>query len=283
MSISPSVRLPHPGTSSTLIDLFITNNPDSIVNSGVRTLSISDHNLVYAVRKIGIPRQNPKYVETRNFKHFKANSFKIDLINAQWPVINRISCVNEAWGKWKSVFLNILNKHAPKRIIRVRNKQAPWLNSKVRQLMLNRDYLKKKAVKTGSQNDWLSFKKERNRVNYAIKREKSSFYRNKLNANLGNPKSTWKTLNDLMGKKSAITEISEIQGSSSETLTNAKDIADHLNKHFTQIGPDLAKKIPATPVNAEDYLRREPSVFEFPEIDPSRVLNLLFKTKGPNL
>ena len=29
------------------------------------------------------------------------------------------------------------------------------------------------------------------------------------------------TLNDLMHKKSAITEISEIQGSSSETLTNA--------------------------------------------------------------
>ena len=80
-----------------------------------------------------------------------------------------------------------------------------------------------------------------------------------------------------MGKKSAITEISEIQGSSSETLTNAKGIADHLNKHFIQIGPDLAKKIPATPVNAEDYLRREPSVFEFPEIDPSRVLNLLLK------
>jgi len=121
--------------------------------------------------------------------------------------------------------------------------------------MLNRDYLKKKALKTGLQNDWLSFKKVKNRVNYAIRREKASFYRNKLNANHGNPKSTWKTLNDLMGKKSAITEISEIQGSSSETLTNAKDITDHLKKHFTQIGPDLANKIPATPVNAEDYLR----------------------------
>ena len=33
--------------------------------------------------------------------------------------------------------------------------------------------------------------------------------------------STMETLNDSMHKKSAITEISEIQGSSSETLTNA--------------------------------------------------------------
>ena len=54
-----------------------------------------------------------------------------------------------------------------------------------------------------------------------------------------------------MGKKSAITtEITEIQGSSSETLTN-------LNKHFTQIGSDLAENIPtsASSVNPEDYLR----------------------------
>ena len=54
--------------------------------------------------------------------------------------------------------------------------------------MLNRDYLKRKAVKTGSQNNWLSFKKATNRVNYAIKRAKSNYYRNKLTANLGNPK-----------------------------------------------------------------------------------------------
>ena len=49
------------------------------------------------------------------------------------------SICNEAWGKWKNVFLNILNKHAPKKIIRVGNKTAP---SEVRRQMLSRDYLK---------------------------------------------------------------------------------------------------------------------------------------------
>ena len=76
-----------------------------------------------------------------------------------------------------------------------------------------------------------------------------------------------------MDKKSAFTEISEIQGSSSKTLTNAKDIADP-NKHLTPIGPDLARKISSSSVNPEDYLRREPWTFAF--TDPSRVLNLLF-------
>ena len=66
-----------------------------------------------------------------------------------------------------------------------------------------------------------------------------------------------------MGKKIAIiTEISEIQVSSSETLTNAKDSADHLNEHFTQIGSDLAEKIPAASVNPGDSF--EASLFKFP-------------------
>ena len=43
---------------------------------------------------------------------------------------DRSYCLNKAWGKWKSVFsLNFLNMHAPKKIIRVRNEPAPWLNS----------------------------------------------------------------------------------------------------------------------------------------------------------
>lgn len=50
----------------------------------------------------------------------------------------------------------------------------------------------------------------RNRVNYVIKCEKLSFYWNKLNVNFGNLKSMWKILNDLMGKKFVIIEISEI-------------------------------------------------------------------------
>ena len=68
-------------------------------------------------------------------------------------IFSKELCQNEAWGKWKSVFLNILNKHGDKRIIRVRTKPAPWLNFEVRQQVVKRDYLKRKAVKTGLQND----------------------------------------------------------------------------------------------------------------------------------
>ena len=45
-------------------------------------LGISDHDLVYICRKIGVPRETPKIVETRQFKHFNENKFQQDLAQA---------------------------------------------------------------------------------------------------------------------------------------------------------------------------------------------------------
>ena len=151
-------------TTSTLINLFITNNTESIVHSGVYPLSITEHNLIFAIRKIGIPRRSPRYFETRKFKKFNANAFLLDIQNYYLPQFDSNSAnINEAWHIWKSNFLNILNKHAPKRVIKVRNKPAHWLNSEIKKEMFNRDSLQKKAItKYGSQNDWSTFKKARN-------------------------------------------------------------------------------------------------------------------------
>ena len=137
--------------------------------------------------------------------------------------------------------------------------------------------LKKKAVKSGSQDDWSTFKKARNAVNYSIRCAKSEYYHYKLNENAGDQKATWKVLNDLMEKKSAVTEVNEILTSTNTTLKNSGHIANHLNVHFTEIGPRLATNLPVSSTNAEDYLKREPSSFEFAEIEPSRVLKLLSK------
>jgi hypothetical protein len=43
-------------TSATMIDLFFTNKPENILQSGVIHLGISDHSLIYAVRKFNSPK-----------------------------------------------------------------------------------------------------------------------------------------------------------------------------------------------------------------------------------
>ncbi|CAH3123791.1 unnamed protein product, partial [Porites lobata] len=54
--------------------------------SGVRVchIGISDHSLIYGVRKFCIPKGKPKIVESRQLRNFDANSFLADLDLAPW-------------------------------------------------------------------------------------------------------------------------------------------------------------------------------------------------------
>ena len=75
-----------------------------------------------------------------------------------------------------------------------------------------------------------------------MKRVKKSFYRTEIERNHGDFKGTWRVLNNLMNRKSNNTMINEIKISSSESMTNPKDIADTLNQHFIEIGQNLRQK-----------------------------------------
>ena len=67
--------------SSTLIDLIYTNCPERVVCSGVAHISISDHSLVYAFRKLSInfPRSHTS-ITYRNLNNFNRAKFRNDIL-----------------------------------------------------------------------------------------------------------------------------------------------------------------------------------------------------------
>ena len=74
-------------TSATLIDLILTNTPEKILQSGVIHLGISDHSLVYALRKFSLPKSYPKCKDVRNFKNFNENQFILDVMLLPWELV----------------------------------------------------------------------------------------------------------------------------------------------------------------------------------------------------
>ena len=70
--------------SSTLIDLCITSAPTNVVNSGVMHLSISDHSVVYMIRKAHYVRDGVRHVEARTMKNFSSENFLRDLEQKHW-------------------------------------------------------------------------------------------------------------------------------------------------------------------------------------------------------
>ena len=126
-----------------MIDLVLTNGKENIHASGFIHLGISDHNLVYAVRKFMLPKTNPGVREIRDYKLFDAELFVEGLSRIpNWNAIQQFNNPNTCWNVWKSFFTEILNRRAPMRHKRTRRNSVPWITPRIKLLMRNCDYHK---------------------------------------------------------------------------------------------------------------------------------------------
>ena len=140
-------------------------------------------------------------------KRFDGERFNEDLLNMPWERIVLKTDTNSMWICWKELFLEVLDKHAPIRQIRKRSCSVPWITADIKELIFDRDKMKRKAMVTKQSVDWDAYKTSRNRVNIALRRGKSEYYRKKTAQQNKNPKEAWKRINDLLGRSSNDTTI----------------------------------------------------------------------------
>ena len=150
-------------SSATTIDLIFANMVDKIATSGVIHLRISDHSLIYAVRKFVVPKTRPTIKEVQNFKHFVEVHFINDVKRVSWQNVECFDDPSLAWQAWKSDCNAILDHHAPIRHVGVRQSSVPWLSFDIKKVMKERDYHKKHAVKYGSYKHWILNQSARNK------------------------------------------------------------------------------------------------------------------------
>ena len=232
-------------TSRTLIDLAFCNKPELITMSGVDHLGISDHSLIYACRKISISRNEPKIIRSRQFKHYDKNSFLTEL----WAILQYMANDNNPdvlWEDFKTKFLLVADVHAPQVTRKVKSEYTPWMTNNIKKQIHHRDFLKKKAIKTGSENIFAAYKKSRNTLNKLIKDTKRNYYTKALNDAKNNPKNMWNTINKLTRKKSKTTTISKLNISNENVTEDPNEISHTFNTYFNTTGENLASELPGT-------------------------------------
>ena len=263
-------------TTTSLIDHIVTNMPEKISDSGVIHTGISDHSLVFAIRKISIVTKQENTLEIRNMKNFDEGKFIEELLKQHWEYVYFFADdPNAMWEIWKNLFLEVLDKHAPLQQKKIRSKKVPWITSDIKKLMNTRDKFKRKAILTNHENDWLNFKTARNKVNIELRSAKKDFYSSKIAGQKINPKKAWKSINNLLGRQNKPTVVNELNVGE-ENLTSPEDIAEGFNEYFSNIGPDLASKIDYSNSNFETYVKIAQSEFAaFQPVTVSHVSHLL--------
>ena len=263
-------------TTTSLIDHIVTNMPEKISDSGVIHTGISDHSLVFAIRKISIVTKQENTLEIRNMKNFDEGKFIEELLKQHWDYVYFFADdPNAMWEIWKKLFLEVLDKHAPLQQKKIRSKKVPWITSDIKKLMNTRDKFKRKAVLTNHENDWLNFKTARNKVNIELRSAKKDYYSSKIAGQKINPKKAWKSINNLLGRQNKPTVVNELNVGE-KNLTSPEDIAEGFNEYFSNIGPDLASKIDYSNSNFETYVKIAQSEFAaFQPVTVSHVSHLL--------
>ena len=78
--------------------------------------------------------------------------------------------VDIAWGKFKSILLSIIDKVAPYKEVRVKQRTKPGMSSEILNLIRQRDKYLRKFRRSKDQSDYKLFVYHRNQVTY--KKEK---------------------------------------------------------------------------------------------------------------
>ena len=205
--------------STTLIDHIYVSNVKNIVESSIPVFGLSDHFPICATwskKGVKIPKCMHKSISYRSYKNFNEGDFMNELCSTDFSETYQHTEPDASLDAWYNVFLNVLNKHAPIRIKRVKfEDKPPWLTDEINSASSSRDRLLQQSGKDHN------FKRQRNKVT-SMKRLAQKKYFNDLIKSRSDSKSIWKALNQLSGKSGG-----------ASTFNNLS--VHELNNHFTTI------------------------------------------------
>ena len=113
--------------TATIIDHIARTCTRNIIKVGVREVILSDHYIVYCIRKCnGEVETDHKKIETWNMKHFSENQFLCDVSDICWgQFFHQTDGIDILVKNWSSLFSFVIEKHALLKEIRVSERYCP--------------------------------------------------------------------------------------------------------------------------------------------------------------
>ena len=107
------------------------------------------------------------------------------------------------------------------------------------------------------------------------------YFKSKLEQNAGNPKKTWETLNEILGKQKNKDRIERVNVAG-QIFTEPVDIANQFNSFYTSIGKKISTEIPLIEKKPEDYIQYDQEVpnLNLGNTTPEHVLKTIKNSKA---
>ena len=108
---------------------------------------------------------------------------------------------------------------------------------------------------------WAEYKRLKNRVNHSIKASKKDYYHSYFEDNIGKAKATWNGINTLLSRKKNFAQATKLIIGEA-VITDPLELSNAFNRHFPEIGPNLASQINPPQVSFCNFVESCDSTFE---------------------
>lgn len=292
----PTRVVPGPnGTSISLIDNIFTNDINHKLNSGNLVTDLSDHfpNFVSITERrftnTNTNKSKPIYKQIRQLKDKNINDFKNALSLIHWDAmtLDNDNDPNKSYTNFINKTTELLDIHCPLKSIQISHRKTPlkpWVTTGILKSIRTKDKLFKKYITKPNLDNKIKYTKYRNILNNLLRASKKSHITSEIEAHKCNMKDTWRTLNNLLGRKKQTKLPDFFNDNDGNKITDSTHIANNFNSFFTNIGTKLAEKI-SDPDN--DYQSPLKSINQINSIflkptSPDEIINITNNLKTSN-
>lgn len=156
--------------------------------------------------------------------------------------------MEDAWNLFYELFSGIVNKHAPVKKFRIKNRHSPWFNKELTVLLQQKNAAWCKAQQSKSPTDRLAFRQIRNKALAAVRKAKVGYFKEQFSLSGADPKRFWKTVRELENKPSTHLPLS--LNIDNLNVTNKARMVDLFNQHFIQSGFIYEDANPPSPADS---------------------------------
>ena len=121
-----------------------------------------------------------KTIKKRIYRNFDPTEFVNDIRLAKqrgkFDQIHDTYDIEVAGDLFTAVFSEVLNKHAPIKVIQNRRNYVPYLSAEIKKLMAERDFFKQEAARYGDAVSYNKYKELRNKITSLQRKAESTYY-----------------------------------------------------------------------------------------------------------
>ena len=267
------------------LDLVLTRNnitdnlPITKLEVETTTGTTSDHFLVsfeIPVSGTALTETKSEIKEFRELSKIDIDSFKSDILSSPLNSPELFTSLDDTVELYNSTLTTLLDKHAPVVTRKFKTNDTPWWNIKCQDARTKRRKHQRAYAKNKTPETTTAYNEACVDASIIIDRERNKFYHKKLDSHAGNPRETYKVINNLLDKEYG--KNSFPNGENDESVANnLKDFFDSkVKKIYAGIEKENCEKTNvAEDTHSEPENAAKASFTSFDTMQTSEIINIV--------